>query len=61
MSKELEQYYLLKNFWSNLGMNANDIEELTVHKYEMLKSIMQIEASNEEKRMKKVASKYKNG
>ena len=61
MSKELEQYFILKSFWQKLGMNIVDIEELTVNKYEILKSIMDIEAKNEEKQMKKVASKRKYG
>ena len=53
MSKDFDQYLILKRFWTNLGLSYNEILKLKRYDFEVLNSIMMLETQNEEKMINK--------
>ena len=45
---------MMKRFWQNLGMNMNDVKNLTNYEYEMFLHIMLLEEQNQQKRLKRM-------
>ena len=57
MSEKLGEYLMLKRFWTNLGMNQEDIRALPHYEFEVLNEIMLLEDKQHHKDQKTAGQK----
>lgn len=61
MSEDFNYYLVLKRFWQNLGLNAEDISKFKQYDFEIINEMMILEEQYQNKEVNKNQSKLNYG